>query len=376
MIPRLYDRFGAQVRTGATDFIGTITHCRKCFVKEVRNGEYTLELETTVNDPIAEYLISQRIIEAKPNPGDGNQFFEIQGTRRKNKNIISATAKHVRSFLYQVESQGDIDYTNQINSYNLTPEGVWNKLFNDGYITGSTPYTFYSDISSTVDFSLGFNEPKMLGAIFGAENGSMTDMYGGEFHFDNYDVQFKQSRGKVTDYQLRYGKNITSLDQSENCAQTYSHIRPYGQIATTSGRNIYLYADLYQIPNNECKTKKVLPLDCSEAVRAMQVGSAGSGYSAARAAMTAYAAQYAAANSLGKVNVSITVGTRAELDSMQFLRLCDTVKVVLDNYGVMTTAKIVSATYNSLLERWESLTVGGIPLTLADLFMNRKKYYL
>lgn len=376
MLPRLYDSFDTVGTTGAKDYIGTLSHCRKSFVKEDRNGEYTVELETTVNDPVAASLISQRIIEAKPNPKDLNQFFEIQDTDRSLGGIVRATAKHVRNFLYQLESEGNINYVDDIESFSLTPSGVWNKLFSDRYITDSTPYTFTSDIDTSADFYLGFNEPKTLGAIFGGETGSMLDMYDGEFRFINYSISYLKSRGKNTDYQLRYGKNISSADQSESCRQAYSHVRPYGSVATADGRYINLYADSFIIPNNQCKTKKVFLLDCSEAVKTMTVGPNGNNYTEARALMTSYAEMYVKANMIGKTSVSIKVDTRAELEGMQNLGLCDTVNVILDNYGITTTAKIVSVTYNSLLERWESMTVGTAPLTLADIILNKKRYNL
>lgn len=378
MIPLLFDSFDTVGTNGAQDYIGQISHCTKCLTKEDRNGEYTVDLETTVNDPVATALLSQRIIKVKPNPHDMDQCFEIQGTTRKPGGIIAVTAKHVRNFLYQLESEGDISYVDHITTLSLTPQGVWNQLFRDPspYVRDSTPFTFYSDINSTANFYLGFNEPKSIGAIFGGEEGSLIDMYDGELKFSNYNVRFLSQRGKDTGYQLRYGKNISAAEQSENCLQVYSHIRPYGQIATVSGRNIFLYANQYEIPNNESKTKKVFVLDCSEAVRDMQVGPQSVGYDAARAAMTAYAAQYARANRIGKVSVSIKVDTQAQLQFMQRLGLCDIVTVILDNYGVTTKAKIVSATYNTLLERWESLTVGTQPISLASLILNKRKYNL
>jgi len=377
MIPLLFDSFDTVGTNGAQGYIGQLTHCTKCLTKEDRNGEYTIELETTVNDPVSSALLSQRIIKAKPNPSDSDQCFEIQSTTRKPGGIIAVTAKHVRNFLYQLESAGDISYVDSINSFSLTPKMVWNKLFDDSYVTDPTPFTFISDINTTADFYLGFNEPKSLGAIFGGEEGSLVDMYGGEYHFNNYNIRLLKQRGKDTGYQLRYGKNISAAEQTENCLNAYSHIRPYGQVATVSGRNIYLYANQYEIPNSECKTKKVFQLDCSEAIRTMQVNSGtGQGYDAARAAMTAYAAQYAKANSIGKVAVSIKVDTPAQLQSMQQLGLCDIVTVILDNYGVTTKAKIVSATYNTLLERWESLIVGTQPISLVSLILNKRKYNL
>ena len=170
MIPKLYDSFDTTSAAGAKGFLGSITHCQKCLATEVRNEEYTLELETTVNDPVANILLSQRIIAAKANPRDPIQHFVIQKTERSLSGLIKASAKHVKDFACQLTSEGDIAQTDNPHTYSLTPSGVWDKLFNDPstpYITDDCPFTFYSDVAATANFYLGFNDPKTLGAILG-----------------------------------------------------------------------------------------------------------------------------------------------------------------------------------------------------------------
>ena len=373
MRPKLYDSFATATAAGPRDFLGTMTHCSSCLVTETTEGEYTAEFETTVNDPTTVNLISQRILGIKPNPADPIQYFEIQDTERSLNGIVKGTAKHVKNFLQQLVSEGDITSDTEL-SYTLTPQQIYDKLFNDGYITDQTGYTFYSDILTARPFSLGFNDPKTLGAIFGGEEGSLRDVFGGEYHYNNYAVQFLSSRGREAQYALRYGKNIESAKQSESCAQTYSHIRPWGSVSRTDGRYVHIFADEFAISGTECKTKKVLILDSSDAVQKITVGTEGQHYNDAKAAMTAYAQQYAAANSLGKVAVTIDVTARSDLDGMLSLGLCDRVKVILDNFGTTTRAKITSVTYNALLERWEKMTVGSIPATLADIILDKRRF--
>ena len=54
--------------------------------------------------------------------------------------------------------------------------------------------------------------------------------------------------------------------------------------------------------------------------------------------------------------------------------LCDSVRVILDNFGTKATAKITEATYDSLLERWDKLIIGDARITVADVILNRKRY--
>lgn len=382
MLPRLYNGFNFANHYAPGTCLGTLNLCKSCKVKEERNGEYILELEAIVNDPTALQLASQRIIQAKPNPHDALQYFEIQSTRKGLDGIIRASAKHCRNFAFQFVSEGDMTYIDNPDHFTLNPQGWWNKLFNDGYINGyasadDCPYTFVSDITATADCYLGFNQPVTIGDILGGKEGSMIDLFHGEFKYNNYLIQYLSSRGETTNYKLRYGKNISTAEQSENCLMAYSHVLPYGQVATTSGRNIILYADVFEIPNNDCTTKKVYPLDCTDALSTFQVNTQQTDwYVAPRAAMTAYAAQYASANNVGKINVSITVDVRSELDAMQQLKLCDMVKVELETLGITTTAKIVSATYDVLLERWDKLIVGMIPISFSDIILDKRRVQL
>ena len=68
MLPKLYDELTTSASGYSKTFLGTINHCTKCKVTEVRNGSYTLSLETTVNDDCAGMLTSQKIIGVKANP--------------------------------------------------------------------------------------------------------------------------------------------------------------------------------------------------------------------------------------------------------------------------------------------------------------------
>ena len=377
MIPKLYDSFDTTVAAaGATGYLGKLTKCTKCLVNESTSGVYTLEAETTLNDPMVPNLLSQRIIQIKPNPHDPMQCFEIQDTERIAPDTIKLTAQHIKSFACQLASEGDVGYTDAKYTYNLTPAGVWNKLFTDSYIRDATPFQFNSDITDKAECYLGFNEPVLLGDILGGAEGSLMDMFTGEYHFDNYSIKYLKARGKQTNYRLRYGRNLSSAKQKETISQTHSHILPYGTVSRENGSSIRVYSSPYEIPNHERKTKKVFILDCTSAVEDIVLSGQTPDYTQVRSLMTDYARHYAHSNGLGKRNVSIDVTARADLDAMLKLGLCDSVNVVLDEFGTSTTAKITAVTYDALAERWEKMTVGTSATSLAKIILDRRKYNL
>lgn len=372
MLPKLYDEFITTKSGHARKFLGTVNHCVKCIVTEVRNGAYTLSLETTINDDCADLISSQKIIGAKANPFDDIQFFEIQKTERTIDGIIKAEAIHIKNFCFQICSNGDLAAEGTVTVLNGTPAQMWTELEKE-YISTVIPFSFKSDITAKKDFSLGFDVAESLGNILGGAEGSFLDVWGGEYHWDNYNIEYLKSRGKNTDYQIRYGSNISDATQTESCESTYTHILPYGKVALED-RKINFFAPLYAIPNSECKYTKVFMLNCDSLLDHYSVGKHGYHYEETRAAMTKYAKSYALNNGLGKVKVGISVTLRSELDEMSEIGLCDTVKIQLDNFGTTATAKITEATYDTLLERWDKLLVGEPTVTVADLLLNRKRY--
>lgn len=368
MLPKLYYGMAIPSYSFGFEYIGTLTHCTKCQITEVRNGAYTMSLETTVNDDHAGEITPQRIIAAKANPFDPEQFFDIQTVERGIDGKIKVEAKHLKNRCFQICSEGDIS-AEVVPPETGTPQQIWNLLFQD-YITTSTPFMFSSDISTSNDFSLGINTAETLGNILGGKEGSFLDVWGGEYHWDNYNISLLASRGRATGYQLRFGSNISDLIQTVSRENTYTHVLTYGKVAINGGQKINFFAPLYAIPNSESAYPKVFLLDCNDLLEGYEVGAHGENYSTVRAAMTNYAQYYAAKNGLGKTKVSISVTLRAALDEMSQLGLCDTVKVVVDELGNSTTAKITEVVYDTLLERWDKINVGTIRTNLADMIIN------
>ncbi|MBQ3691872.1 MAG: phage tail protein [Clostridia bacterium] len=372
MLPKLYDEFSVSGAEYAREYLGTINHCTKCQVTEVRNGAYTLSLETTVNDDCANLISSQKIIGAKPNPFDPIQYFEITKTERTTDGKIKAEATHVKNLAFQICTRGDQDYEGNIYVFHGTPTEVWNELIED-YVPLSTPFQFNTNITTAKDFSLGFSIPESLGNILGGKAGSFLDVWGGEYHWTNYTINLLSARGTTKPYQIRYGKNVSDATQTESCEDAYTHVLPYGKVSL-GNRKINFYALPVAISNSESRYTKVFMLECTSFLDSYEVGQHGYLYDEVRAAMQTYAANYARVNNLGKLSVNISVTLRAELDEMAEIGLCDTVHIILDNFGTEANAKITEVVYDSLLERWDKIQIGTPKITLADLVLNKERY--
>ena len=375
MLPKLYEEFTYTGSEYRYSYLGTLTSCLKCEVTEVRNGTYTLSLETTVNDECADLILSQRMIGVKPNPTDNMQFFEIQKTERTLDGIIKAEAKHIKCLCFAICTDGGGTTPEDPFIFHGTAQQTWNELVNNN-ISSAVPFSFTSDIGTIADFKLGLTISETLGNILGGKEGSFLDIYGGEYKWDNFNINLYASRGVNRHYKIKYGQNISDASQTESCENVYSHILPYAWISTSSSAKVSISAPLVAIPNNSSSYQKVYGLDCTELLDPYVYGPAAPAITLqqAQAMMTAYALQYASVNSLGNLDINIDVTLRAELDEMNQIGLCDTVKVILDPFGTSATAKITSVTYDALLERWNKIVIGSPKITVADLILDKRRF--
>ena len=377
MLPKLYDEVQTVGGQFSYRYLGTLTNCLKCEVMEVRNGAYTLSLETTVNDDSADLILSQRMIAVKPNPFDSPQFFEIQKTERTLDGIIKAEAKHIKCLCFAICTDGDGATPEDPIIFRGTAQQTWDEIVNNN-IASTVPFSFTSNISTVADFKSGLTISETLGNILGGKEGSFLDVFGGEFHWDNFNISLNSSRGVNRIYKIKYGQNISEATQTETCENTYSHILPYAWISTQSNAKVSISAPLVEIPNHSSLYQKVYGLDCTELLDPYVYGPVTHDKTItleqAQAMMTAYALQYASINSLGNLDINIDVTLRAELDEMNQIGLCDNVKVILDPFGTSATAKITSVTYDALLERWNKIVIGSPKITVADLILDKRRF--
>jgi phage minor structural protein len=100
------------------------------------------------------------------------------------------------------------------------------------------PFTFTTDKTSAV--ACGSAVPIMCRSMLGGHEGSLLDVYGGEWKFDNYTCGLLDARGADRGVTIRYGKNLVSLEQEESIANTITGIVPFWQ---ASDSNECVYAD-------------------------------------------------------------------------------------------------------------------------------------
>ena len=222
------------------------------------------------------------------------------------------------------------------------------------------PFTFETDITSSASYAI--SAPESIRHYLGGVRGSILDVFGGEYEWDNYRVILNKARGKNRGLVLRYGKNITDLKQEENIANTFTGVCPYWQ--STEGQTVILPEKVIHSENaSNFPFQRTITKDFSDKFDNAPT----------EAQLRAYAQNYVKQSGVGVPKVSIDVSfvdlaqteEYKDLFALQEVELCDTIKVEFPELGVSTTEKITKTVYDVLTERYIEIGVGDVRSNLA-----------
>ena len=343
----------------ATDFsglgLGGIPDAVSCKVVEERNGSFELTMVYPVTGIRYADMIERNIIVCKPNPYSANeQAFEIYRIVKGIGGTIEIYAQHISyrlSYLTVAPFEAD--------SALLALRGL--KL----HVVGDTcPFDFDTDKQIASPYVQTI--PASIRQRLGGEEGSILDLYGGEYEWDNWAVKLWASRGQNRGVTIRYGKNLIDLTQELNIANTYTGIVPYWKGVDENGEdvvvspNIAIYADNADL----FPYKMTVPKDFSDAFETVP----------SIAKLNSKAGQWVRDNELGLPSVSLKVSfvdlrkttEYANVAPLEQVMLCDTVNVYFERLGVSATAKVIKTTYDALLDQYDSVELGDAKANLSS----------
>ena len=345
VIPKLYDGTAAPQGNG----IGLLRDCIRCTVTEERNGGYELELVYPITGQHYAALALRALIRAKPNPAGSEQDFRIYKISRPIGGQVTVNAQHISYDLSGVPAS-------PFSAQNAPAALAGLKA----HAAAECPFDFWTDLSTTAAFTVSV--PSSIRSLLGGVEGSILDVYGGEYEWDNTTVKLHARRGIDRGVTIRYGKNLTDLTQEENCAEVYTGVYPYWAGSDGSG--------LVQLPEKTLAAQgnygfvRILPLDLSEKFEQPPT----------EEQLRTAAQTYMKQNRIGVPKVSMTVsfaqlGQTKEYEGKALLEqvdLGDTVRVEFSRLGVSASARCVKTVYNVLLDRYDSVELGDARANIAD----------
>ena len=201
--------------------IGRLSDAISCVVKEERNGIFTLEMVYPDTGKHYSSIVHSAIIAAVPSARRGLQAFRIYKITKPLNGKVTVLAQHISYQLSFIP-------VSPFSADNLT-----NALA--GFKTNAAedcPFTLAADF--TKDSSYAVPLPVSIRSYLGGTKGSILDIYGGEWEWNNYACILHQNRGQDNGYTIRYGKNLIDIKQEQNIENTYTGIYPYWQSEETT----------------------------------------------------------------------------------------------------------------------------------------------
>ena len=348
MIPILYEPKETDFTTNGIGFLKDATECT---VKEVRNGTFELTLKYPENGVYAQNLIEDAIIKAKPNNKDADQLFRIYKSGKTIAGVNTFYAEHIS---YELNSNPVC--RPEIKGKNA--QQAIEQVLSDAAVTNN--YTAWSDITTVNKTSVDdvISVRKMLGGV----DGSILDVWGGEYQFDNFTIKLWKHRGADKGETIRYGKNLITAEQEKNIANTITAVFPFAYYKKDESSDEEIFVKL---PENIIKTPnadryarlKCEPVDFSDKF--------DDGVVVTEDMLRKVATTYAQSG-IDEPSISIKttfqemskIKEYSNLAAFNSIDLCDTVTVIIEKLGIDVKAKVVSYTYNVLKERPESVEIG------------------
>lgn len=349
--PRYYDGTTGLQGNG----VGVLRDCISCTVTEERNGAFELEMVYPITGQHYSSIKLRGLIKAKPNPYSVEQLFRVYEISRPINGQVTVYAQHIS---YDLSGVPVSPCTGDRASTALAALAQAAAV--------DMPFTLWTDLNTAADFSV--TEPSSLRKMLGGVEGSILDVYGGEYEWDNYTVKLHSHRGSDRGVTIRYGKNLVDLKQEESCAEVYTGVYPY---VKNSDDTLLQLPEKVVYAEGNYDYKRILTLDLSDKFDDEDNPTTEAGLREA-------AKEYMSANSIGTPTVSLTVSfaqleQTEEYKGMALLErvgLCDTVHVIFAKLGVTADAKCIKTAYNVLLGRYDSVELGDARSTLADTVAN------
>lgn len=228
--------------------LGGLGAASRCRVTRQLNGAYELEMTYPILGRRFRALKPRNIILASVGPDEEPQPFRIYRTRFSLALSKTVYARHIAYDLMGC-------------SLHPFPSGTLaSTLATIQYTAGLQGFPFELDTDLDSDTLCGITAPRSAWAMLGGMEGSLLDVYGGEWLFDWFRLSLRQRLGTDTGVMVRWGKNLQSLEQEDNTANTWTAVVPYWMSA--DGATVVTLPE-WSIPTGEFDYIRELVWDAS-----------------------------------------------------------------------------------------------------------------
>lgn len=319
-----------------------------CIVTEELNGIYECDITMLATDKHFSDLSVGGIIQIPVNEAGNTQMFRIYYIGKPINEVVEIKAQHITYDLSKTPVK-PFSATGAVNAKN----GMNNNVMS------TTAFTMTTDITNTTSkFTLDI--PRSFRECLGGYEGSLLDVFRGEYEWDNLTVKMLAKRGSDNGVRIAYGKNLTDFKQEENIENVYTSVLGYAVVNdTTYTGNIY-----HKVSATYPKVKIV---DFSSDYEGENVPTT--------AQLTQKAKTYAENNDIEVPNINLTISfvplyqteEYKDIAPLERVSLGDTVHVFFERLNVEASARVIKTVWNVNLGRYDEIELGKAKANLNSI---------
>ena len=337
-------------------------------VTRERNGNYTLYAEIPVSDPMVASIEKEMKLKADAGLRTKNQTFEISRIVKDSSNIVKIYGQHISHKLEYMVLRNATSF----NGSAFSALSIWR-----GALIGDLRFDVWSDIQTTGKGVFDIFKMENARQALGGVEGSILDIYGGEYEFDNMTVRLHKQLGRTAPTVLEYGRNILSAESDETIESSYTSVLPFATYTPDKleGDTSDSQPDpiTVTIPENYVDSK-YKALYAHRRIKVVDFSSEFKSDSKSKDIPTPdklrkLATDYMEHNAIGKPKINIKIEYADLAKTLDYadngwieeLELCDIVPIYYPQIGLTDeTAKVTTITYDFINERNESVEFGDI----------------
>ena len=340
--------------------VSVLSDAYECYVTRERNGIYILEFNYPINGKDVDKMKEGMIIRCDAGYRAKNQRFIIsQITKTKdNFKIYCQHISQVKTSMNAIRPDVSVTSVGAMGALSAWKESL---------LDSKEEFFVQSDITTVNSTTWKVETIENARDALGGKAGSILDVWGGEFEFDNLNIILHKNMGVENPTIIAYGKNLVDLEQEQSILETYTSVFPFKKYTDDNNREQLLVLPEVVIDSphvNNFTHRRILKVDFSSDEHLSTVEQ-----------LRSKTKTYIKSNNVGvpKVNLKLNYQDLSKVEgifdtpALEVVDLCDRLKVYYSELGILNeNAKVIKVVWDVILEENHELEVGDSKSSFGD----------
>ena len=340
--------------------VSVLSDASECYVTRERNGIYILEFNYPINGKDVDKMKEGMIIRCDAGYRAKNQRFIIsQITKTKdNFKIYCQHISQVKTSMNAIRPDVTVTSVGAMGALSAWKESL---------LDSKEEFFVQSDITTVNSTTWKVETIENARDALGGKAGSILDVWGGEYEFDNLNIILHKNMGIENPTIIAYGKNLVDLEQEQSILETYTSVFPFKKYTDDNNREqlLVLPEVLIDSPHvNNFTHRRILKVDFSSDDHLSTVEQ-----------LRSKTKTYIKSNNVGvpKVNLKLNYQDLSKVEgifdtpALEVVDLCDRLKVYYSELGILNeNAKVIKVVWDVILEENHELEVGDSKSSFGD----------